>query len=102
MRALNITLLLLFVALQTRIWIGEGSVGHIVALDKKIEAQQTHNAKLRARNDVLAAEVIDLQNGYATIEAYARSELGMIKPGETFFLVVQNKSPNKQGLHKAQ
>lgn len=91
MRILNVTLLVLFVALQARIWVGEGSVGHIVALDKKIDVQQEINAKLKARNDILAVEVVDLQNGYETIEAYARTELGMVKPGETFFLVINDK-----------
>lgn len=37
---------------------------------------------------MLAAEVKDLKSGEAAIEERARSELGMIKPGETFYRVV--------------
>jgi cell division protein FtsB len=71
--------------------VGENSIGHIVSLNQKIESQTGINRKLQTRNNLLAAEVVDLQNGYATIEAYARSELGMIKPNETFFLVIPEK-----------
>jgi 2-C-methyl-D-erythritol 4-phosphate cytidylyltransferase len=38
---------------------------------------------------VLAAEVEDLKSGEAAVEERARSELGMIKPGETFYRVVE-------------
>jgi cell division protein FtsB len=37
---------------------------------------------------MLEAEVADLKAGGPAIEAYARYTLGMIKPGETFYLVV--------------
>ncbi|HAL22358.1 MAG TPA: cell division protein FtsB, partial [Stenotrophomonas sp.] len=42
------------------------------------------------RNDALAAEVKDLKEGQAAIEERARSELGMIKPGEKFYRVVED------------
>lgn len=88
MRWLNGSLLLLLLILQIRLFAGEGSVGQVVALERKIEQQQQINQQLTRRNEKLADEVIDLQNGYDTIEAYARSELGMIKPDETFFLII--------------
>lgn len=91
MRVLNCTLILLLLLLQVRLWVGESSIGHIVSLNQKIDSQTAINRKLQTRNNLLAAEVVDLQNGYATIEAYARSELGMIKPNETFFLVIPDK-----------
>ncbi|HEY0506059.1 MAG TPA: septum formation initiator family protein, partial [Lysobacter sp.] len=40
-------------------------------------------------NAALAAEVEDLKSGEAAVEDRARSELGMIKPGETFYRVVE-------------
>lgn len=90
MRALNTILILLLCLLQFRLWVGEGSIGQIVALQQKIETQQAVNQQLHERNDLLAAEVVSLQQGYASIEEYARSQLGMIKPDETFFLVVNH------------
>ena len=44
---------------------------------------------LQYRNDALAAEVEDLKSGEAAVEERARNELGMIKPGETFYRVVE-------------
>ena len=40
------------------------------------------------RNNALDAEVSDLKQGSAAIEERARTELGMVKKGETFFQVV--------------
>ena len=54
------------------------------------------NAGLRQRNDALAAEVQDLKSGEAAVEERARSELGMIKPGETFYRVVESQPSGPQ------
>ena len=37
------------------------------------------------RNRLLTAEVLALQDGLDAVEARARSNLGMIKQGETFY-----------------
>lgn len=92
MRWLNIFLVIFLLVLQYRLWAGEGSIGQIFVLKEKLAEQQMVNQKLLDRNSRLAAEVIGLHEGHASIEEYARSELGFIKPNETFFLVVD--SPN--------
>ena len=51
--------------------------------------QRARTRGLQQRNDALAAEVEDLKSGEAAVEERARSELGMIKPGETFYRVVE-------------
>ena len=93
MRALNIILLLLLAMLQYRLWAGEGSISHYASLQQRIDQQQQVNDQLAARHARLSAEVLDLQHGTDGIEEYARMQLGMIKPGETFFLVVNRNSP---------
>ena len=50
--------------------------------------QQAENAKLKQRNDALHADVEDLKHGQDAVEARARSQLGLIKPGEVFYQVV--------------
>ena len=44
--------------------------------------------KLKHRNQALEADVKDLKHNGQAVEARARSELGLIKPGETFYQVV--------------
>jgi len=75
--------------LQYRLWFGNGGQREVQALQQKVEQQARDNAGLRQRNDALRAEVQDLKSGEAAVEERARSELGMIKPGETFYRVVE-------------
>ena len=86
-------LLLLLVGLQAKLWWGEGGVAGVEALERQVAAQRQENARLQQRNDALSAEVEDLKSGEAAIEDRARSELGMIKPGETFYRVVEPAPP---------
>ncbi len=76
--------------LQYRFWFGPGNSGEVMMLESQVEHQKRDNAGLQQRNDALAAEVKDLKDGEAAIEERARSELGMIKPGEKFYRVVED------------
>ena len=89
MRALSLTLAALIVLLQYPLWLGKGSWLKVSELDKQVEAQRATNAKLKARNDALDAEVRDLKEGNEAIEERARLELGMVKRDETFYQVVK-------------
>lgn len=82
-------LLLLFVLLQYAIWAGKNSVFDLLAMDSTLNELTEQNKKLRKRNDRLHAEVIDIKSRLSAIEAHARSELGLIKPGETFFQIIE-------------
>ncbi len=90
MARLIAVLLLLFIALlQLKYWIGDGGVREVDALRERVAAQSRENAELLRRNDELAAEVEDLRAGQAALEERARTELGMVKSGETFYRVVE-------------
>ena len=89
MRLLTGILLLLFVLLQYDLWVGEGSLASAWRLQQEVEQQQQENKKLKERNASLSAEVTDLKTGHDAIEERARSELGMIKEGETFIQIVE-------------
>ena len=78
-------LVLALLALQYRLWFGEGSLGEVTALKQQLAAQQAELRDLQERNATLQAEVDDLKEGVAAIEARARSELGLIREGETYF-----------------
>ena len=67
-------------------------------LQQQVQKQTRDNAGLKQRNDALAAEVEDLKSGEAAIEERARSELGMIKPGETFYRVVETEPRSRRPM----
>jgi len=95
MRGLRIVILLLVALLawlQWRLWLGNGGQREVEALRAQVAAQAHENEGLKQRNDALAAEVRDLKSGEAAVEERARSELGMIKPGETFYRVVDQRA----------
>lgn len=89
MKWLIITLSVLFLGLQYRLWVGEGSLAEVVRLGDERAIQAQENDRLRERNRILAAEVDGLKSGLDAVEERAREDLGMIKPGETFFMVVE-------------
>jgi len=88
MRILLALLLVLLVALQYKLWFGEGGFSDVRRLQEKVLEQARENAQLEQRNRQLEAEVEDLRQGYDAIEERARSELGMIKDKEEFYQVV--------------
>ena len=88
-----VALCLVLSGLQYRLWVGDGGIFDTRRLQKVVNEQAESNTQLQLRNSVLEAEVADLRNSGAAIEAHARSELGMIRKGETFYLVV---APNTQ------
>ncbi len=78
--------------LQYTMWFGTGGSHEVDDLRAQVERQQVENLQLQQRNEALAAEVDDLKSGGAAVEERARSELGMVKPGETFYRVVDGRS----------
>ena len=98
MKWLSGLLLVLFVVLQYRLWVGEGSLAEVSRLKDEIARQEALNDRLEARNKLLENEVLELQQGVDSLEERARSELGMIKKGETYYQLIGQKSPEKQQL----
>lgn len=88
-RLLVLVLVVLIALLQLKYWVGPGGVRDVEALRARVVAQEAENARLAERNEVLAAEVEDLRAGKAALEERARAELGLIKPGETFYRVIE-------------
>ncbi len=84
---------MLLLLLQYRLWVGEGSLAEVSHLKREIAAQQQELARLRQRNRALMAEVQDLKQGLTAIEERARSELGMIRKGETFYQIIEPEEP---------
>jgi len=86
-RALIGLLLVLVLVLQYRLWVGQGSLAEVSALKRDMEEQKLDIERLKSRNQALRAEVDGLKRGLDAVEALARSELGMIRDGETFYQI---------------
>lgn len=87
-RLLALILLAVLILLQVKLWVGAGGWREVGQLEQSVAVQTDENAELTQRNEALAAEVDDLKSGQAAVEERARAELGMIKPGEVFYRVV--------------
>jgi len=85
LRWLALILVALIVALQYPMWLGKGGWLQVRETDRQLALQRDANAKLKARNQALDADVRDLKTGSEAIEERARSELGMIRSDEVFF-----------------
>lgn len=97
MKWLTAVLIVIIAFLQYRLWIGDGSLAHVTRLKTEIKKQREENARLVERNRLLAAEVDALKNGLDAVEERARTQMGMIKEGETFYMIVdKDKNPGKQ------
>jgi len=88
LRWIAIVLILVLIGLQLKLWSGNGSMHEVDSLRVAVKKQADENAKLLQRNQALGADVFDLKHGEQAVEARARTELGLIKPGETFYQVV--------------
>ncbi|QLF95114.1 MULTISPECIES: cell division protein FtsB [Pseudomonadaceae] len=86
---LFVVLALLLAGLQYRLWVGEGSLAQVAEIKQQIATQQGENERLLERNRILEAEVMELKRGMETVEERARHELGMVKEGETLYLLAE-------------
>ena len=83
--------IVLFVLLLARYWFGESGWFEVRALAAEVAAQEQRTAELQENNRLLIAEVMALKRGLAAVEASARTDLGMVAEGETFYLVVEGE-----------
>jgi cell division protein FtsB len=81
-RVLFLISAIIFCVLQSLLWMGDGGI-----LDTQQIKEDVANQK---------AEVDDLKSGTEAIEGHARSDLGMIQEGETFFLVTATPKPSSE------
>ena len=101
MRLVVALLFALLVLLQYRLWLSDEGYRGVWRLEEAVEARQTENQRLTERNRALAAEVENLEKGLEAAEEIARSELGMIRRGETLFQVVEPEdSTNSDGADR--
>lgn len=93
LQILEAVLIAIVLLLQYLLWIAEDGVRQTYALRVSIQAQTEENAILNERNQALEADIKDMKNGLTAIEERARTEMGMIRPDETFYRILEQPLP---------
>ena len=91
MKIAIILLALLLVILQYRFWLGDGGIMEVHRLEQRVANLQGQVRARKDRNRVLEAEVLDLKKNLSAVEERARRDLGMIKKGETYVMVIEKQ-----------
>lgn len=93
MKLIALVLFVLLIMLQYGVWLGDGGIPQVIKLGDELKQVGAEVEKLRERNQSLQAEVQDLKTGLGAIEERARSELGMIRKGETYYQITGKDKP---------
>lgn len=88
MRMLTIFLSALLFWLLVQLAWGKNGISDYLEVKAKVEEELKGNQAANARNQKMYAEIADLKAGLEAIEERARHELGLIKPKETFYRLV--------------
>lgn len=92
-RVIFAVLVLMFLGLQYKLWFDKGSVPRAHALEQDLADLKAKNEDAKQKNAVLDADVRDLEKAGEAIEERARSELGMVKKGETLIQLKELQPP---------
>ena len=84
-----IILIIFFLMIQFDIWFKDDGFYRVKELEQMIGNQVEENERLKLRNEQLEREIEELKSGTESIEEKARTDLGMIKEGEEFYLIVE-------------
>jgi cell division protein FtsB len=79
-------MLLVVALLQQQLWFGQSGYFERKVLAERLAKQQVRTEALALRNAKMTAEVLALKSDTSAFESRARSELGMVKEGEVFYL----------------
>ena len=82
-------LIVFFLIIQFDIWVKDDGLNRVKELQQMINSQSEENQSLKLRNQQLEREIEELKSGTESIEEKARTDLGMIKEGEEFYLIVE-------------
>lgn len=86
----------MLILLLGSLWVGHGSYPEIWKLKDDIATQKSQNEIQEDKNRQIQSELEESRTGNAAVEERARSELGMIKKGETFYeIVLKPDNPKK-------
>ena len=82
----------MFIFLQYALWAGKQNVIDLYRLNRQVDDVRIENRQFQSRNDQLHEDVIDIKSQLGATESQARFDLGLIKPGETYYQIVRPES----------
>ena len=88
-RFIIVILVVFFLMIQFDIWVKDDGLIRVKELQLMIDSQSEENQRLKLRNKQLEREIEEFKSGTESIEEKARTDLGMIKEGEEFYLIVE-------------
>lgn len=89
LRVFAVLLVFMVLFLQYRLWFERGGIRDMSRLKKQLAVQKAENDKVKEYNKDLMLQVRNAQKNKQAAEMRARSELGMVKKGETFYQIVE-------------
>jgi len=88
MKMIRIVLIVALLALQYKLWFGDGGVFQVRRLKEKSVIMEENNKKLETRNHAIESDIIGLKSNGQALEEQARTELGMVKEDESYYQFV--------------
>ena len=92
-KAAIIASILALIALLVGSFFGDRGMLQLMAQRKKAAILQQQLEDLRTENERLAGEIAALRSDPRAIEELAREQLGLARPGETVFIVREERPP---------
>ena len=86
----------MLILLQYALWGGKQNVIDLYRLNRQVVDVRNENHEFQSRNDQLHEDVIDIKSRLSAIESLARFDLGLIKPGETYYQIVRSELDQNQ------
>ena len=86
----------MLILLQYALWGGKQNVIDLYRLNRQVVDVRNENQEFQSRNDQLHEDVIDIKSRLSAIESLARFDLGLIKPGETYYQIVRSEPDQNQ------
>ena len=91
-----ILLLVLLIMIQINIWSGDYGYSNLQDLKEEFKEKEQLTLELERSNLLLEQEKEQLRSERNAIEGLARYELGLIKPGETFYKFQSELTKDKE------
>ena len=94
MKFLGLIFFVIGIGLVYDIWFGRNGVVQYENTTQALKVAMQRSEKINRINEAIRDEITDLKQGNLAIEDQARADLGMIKPQETFYRVIDNSQNN--------